>query len=347
MRQSPRPGENRSDRIGRGLLAPLVEPVMARHGAVGGLGLHRLSVRSDQHRGHQPQRTEALRHGVRLHVAVVVLAGPYETAAPLEGRSHHVVDQPVFVGQPERIHPLLVVRPINLLENILEPAVVLFENRVLRAQIEGPSLAQGHVETGMGESPDRGIGVVHAHGHPVAGEIVHLPAAGRPVLGSEGHRQRAPPSGHHVRRTVLVAESVTSDADRLRPARHQPRHVAADDRLAEDRAVQNVPDRPVGRLPHLPEAELLHAGLVGRDRGAFDPHVVLPDRLGRLDRHPVVRGVTVFDPEVIILNVDVQIGQNQLLLDEFPDHPRHLVPVQFHHGIGYLDLLHKSCPLCV
>lgn len=38
-----------------------------------------------------------LRHRVRLHVSVIVLAGPDEAAVGLHGLGHHVVDQTVLV----------------------------------------------------------------------------------------------------------------------------------------------------------------------------------------------------------------------------------------------------------
>ncbi len=79
-------------------LALLVLAVVARHGAVRGLGLDGLAVRRHQHRGHQAERAEALRDGVGLHVAVVVLAGPDIAARPLQRRGDHVVDQAVLVG---------------------------------------------------------------------------------------------------------------------------------------------------------------------------------------------------------------------------------------------------------
>jgi hypothetical protein len=53
------------------------------------------------------------------------------------------------------------------------------------------------------------------------------------------------------------------------PARHEPRHVLADNRLAEDHAAEDIADRAVGRLPHLLELELFDALLVGCDGGAF------------------------------------------------------------------------------
>ena len=84
VREAARPGEDRGDRVGRGLLALLVLAVVARDRAVRGLGLDRLAVGRHQHRGHQAERAEALRHRVGLHVAVVVLAGPDEAAGPFQ-----------------------------------------------------------------------------------------------------------------------------------------------------------------------------------------------------------------------------------------------------------------------
>src|SRR3546814_7985195 len=77
---------DRRDRVGRGRFALLVHPVVARDRAVRGLGFHRLAIGGHQHAGHQAERAEALRDGVRLDVAVVILAGPDELARPFERR---------------------------------------------------------------------------------------------------------------------------------------------------------------------------------------------------------------------------------------------------------------------
>src|SRR6056297_2003000 len=55
MLQSTRPCENAGDRIGTGRLAFLVLAPMSRDSAVCCLGLHRLTVGCDQHRGHKAQ----------------------------------------------------------------------------------------------------------------------------------------------------------------------------------------------------------------------------------------------------------------------------------------------------
>ena len=119
-----------------------------------------------------------------------------------------------------------------------------------------------------------------------------------------------------------------ADDDRLRPAGHEPRNVLDDDRLAEDHAAEDVANRAVGALPHLLEPELLHPGLVGRDRGALHAHAELLDRVGSVDGHLVGRGVAVLDREVVIADVEIEVGQDQLVLDELPDDPRHLVAVE-------------------
>jgi len=87
----------RSYRIGAGLLALLMEAVVPGHRSVGGLGLHRLAVGADEHARHHAEGSVSLGHGVRLHVSVVVLAGPDKAALALHGLSHHVVDQAVLV----------------------------------------------------------------------------------------------------------------------------------------------------------------------------------------------------------------------------------------------------------
>jgi hypothetical protein len=54
--------------------------------------------------------------------------------------------------------------------------------------------------------------------------------------------------------------------------------------------------------------------------------------------------VAVLDPEVVILQVDVEIGQDQRSLMKRPDDPGHLVAVQLDDGVGYLDASPRPKP---
>ncbi len=62
--------------------------------------------------------------------------------------------------------------------------------------------------------------------------------------------------------------------------------------------------------------------------------------MGRVHRDLVVGAVPLFDPEVVVLKVDVEVGQDQLLLDDIPDDPGHLVAVKLDDGVLNLDLRH-------
>ena len=109
-------------------------------------------------------------------------------------------------------------------------------------------------------------------------------------------------------------------------------------------AAKDVADRAVGRLPHLLEVEFLDPRLVRRDRRAFDADAMLLDRIGRIDRDLVVGRVAILDRQVVIEQVDVEIGQDQPLADPLPDDPRHLVAVEFDDRVLHLDLGHlRSC----
>jgi hypothetical protein len=149
--------------------------VVAGDGAVGGFGFHGLAVGRHQHRGHQAERAEALRHGVGLHVAVVVLAGPDELARPLERRGDHVVDQAVFVDDALGVELFLEAFGVeHFLEQILEAPVIGLEDGVLGGEVHRPAEVEAIVEAGAGEVADRIVEVVHRHGDARAGEVEHV-----------------------------------------------------------------------------------------------------------------------------------------------------------------------------
>ena len=113
---------------------------------------------------------------------------------------------------------------------------------------------------------------------------------------------------------------------------------------AEDHPAEDVADRPVRRAVHALEAELLDAGLVRGDRRAFHADADLLDLVGRIHGDLVVGLVARLDAEVVVQQVDVEIGQDQLVLDEGPDDPGHLVAVELDDGVLYLDFRHLASP---
>ena len=59
-----------------------------------------------------------------------------------------------------------------------------------------------------------------------------------------------------------------------------------------------------------------------------------------INRDLVIGGIAALDTEVVVLKVDIEIRENQLLLDEIPDDPGHLVAIKFDDSSLHLDLAH-------
>ncbi len=101
---------------------------------------------------------------------------------------------------------------------------------------------------------------------------------------------------------------------------------------------------PLGALPHLLQVEFLHPRLVGGDGGAFHADAMLLDGVGGIDRHLVAGPVAILDREIVIVQVDIEIGMDELGLDEVPDDAGHLVAVELDDRIFDLDLRHRDGP---
>lgn len=103
-----------------------------------------------------------------------------------------------------------------------------------------------------------------------------------------------------------------------------------------------ISDGPVWRQPHLLEVELLDARLIRSDCGALDADGILLDRLGGVHRHLVVGLVAVLEAEVVVFQVDVEIGVYEAILYVFPDDASHLISVELDDRILDLDLAFGS-----
>src|SRR5216684_1013482 len=318
-----------------------MQPVVPSHGTVCRLGLDRLPVGGHQDRGHEPERAVALGDRVGLHVAVVVLARPQIAAVPLKARGYHVVDQAVLVGQFRCVKLALELFLENLLEQILETAIVDFENGVLGGEIYRVLALQAVVETGAREAADRLVQIEHRKADARTRSLEDLALDRYPAaVGLERELDRSRAVKLDLGGAILVPETVTGDDDREVPVGNDTRNVLADDGLAENRAVEDIADGAVGAPPHLLEVELLDAPFVGGDGRAFHCHPVLACRVGRVDRDLVVGLVPRLDPEIVVFQLDIEIGENQFLADRLPDDPRHFVTVHLDDGIFDFDFAH-------
>ncbi len=149
------PGEDRGDRIGRGLLAPLIGTVVARYRAVCRFGLNSLSVRRLQHGGHQAEGSKTLRQRVGLHVAIVIFARPDKSTVPFQCGRDHVVDQAVLIDNASSLEVCLELVVEDFLKEILEASVISFENGIFGRHVEWPLSLQRKSHAGTRKITNR------------------------------------------------------------------------------------------------------------------------------------------------------------------------------------------------
>jgi len=165
---------------------------------------------------------------------VRTLQGHDEATLALDHLSDHVVNQTVLVPDLLGLEVLGVLLLVDLLEDVLEATIVLLQDGVLGAHVQGKTLQESHLERGVGEATDGVISVVLALSDTTTLEVEDLDALGLTTLGGVDQLELAGAGDDAVRGTVLVTEGVTANDDGLVPARHQARDGGDDDGLTED-----------------------------------------------------------------------------------------------------------------
>ena len=61
------------------------------------------------------------------------------------------------------------------------------------------------------------------------------------------------------------------------------------------------------------------------------------DGLRRVDGHLIVGGIAVFDAEIVIFEIHVEVWKDQAILDIFPDDAGHFVAIELHNGMIDFD----------
>lgn len=136
---------------------------------------------------------------------------------------------------------------------------------------------------------------------------------------------------------VLVAETVAGDDNGLVPVTDNARNIFANDRLAENCAVKDVADGAIGAAPHLFEPEFFDARFIGSDGCALDGDAELFGGVGRIDGDLIVGLVAFFDGEIVVFEIDIEVGKDQAFANRLPDDARHLVSVHFDDGVQDFD----------
>lgn len=162
------------------------------------------------------------------------------------------------------------------------------------------------------------------------------------ILRGEDQLQLSGLADDVVLAAVLVSVCVSADDNGLSPSRDESWNVADHDWLAEDCSIENVPNGSIGGFPHLLKVEFLNSVLVRGDGCAFDSDLVLQHCVGAVNSNLIVSSVSVFDGQVVVFGLDVDVGVDVLLLDPVPNNLGHLVSVNVDNGASNFDFAEGS-----
>jgi hypothetical protein len=254
-----------------------------------------------------------LGNDIRLHITIVVLAGPYESTIGLDGVSNKIVDESVLVPELLLLELSFVCALVELSEDVFEATIVLLEDSVLCGEVEGVVALKGKLEARVAKLIDRFISVVHGEHNTGSLELEDFHIDGlTAVLRSEGHSESTGLLGDIVGSAVLVTKCVSTNNDGLGPSRNAPRDVFDDDGLTEYGTAKDVTDGAVGGLPHLLKFEFFNTLFIRGDGGALDTNLAGLDGSGAVVGDFVICGITVFHAQIEVLAVEVQVGEDKL-----------------------------------
>lgn len=105
---------------------------------------------------------------------------------------------------------------------------------------------------------------------------------------------------------------MSTDDDWFGPTWNTTWNVLDDDGLTENDTSNNVTESSVGGLPHLLQIEFLDSSFVRSDSSTFDTNFAGFDGRCSVDGYLVISSITVFDAQVVVLDVEVQVREDEL-----------------------------------
>ena len=299
------------------------------------------AVRRNQNGSHHCQRTVSGGNHIGHHIAIVVLASPDITAVRTDDTGNCVVDQGVEVLDAYCLELFLVFVVVDLLENILEGVVILLGNGILGCEPNVLMQIQTVVEACTGEACDGVVLVVQTLNDTIGILEVEDQLSGLLAL-CVGDNQLSLGALLYLHLGVLVhiAVSVTGNGDRCSPGRDIRLNALDQNRGTENRAVQNGTNGAVGALPHLGQIVLRHSCSVRGDGCALDCNAVLLGGVGAVDGYLILGLFPVFQTQIIVLGLEVNIRGQQNVLDPLPQDTGHLVAVHLDQRRCHLNLCH-------
>lgn len=277
---------------------------------------------------------------VALHITVVVFAGPNESSLGFDHVGNHIIDKSVLIPDLLSLKLGLVLFFVDSLESVLECAVVLLENGVFGSKVKRVLAAEGELKAAMSKLFNALISVVHTKANSsFSFKFEDFHSLLSAVFSSEDDFKCTWLINCEISGLVLISVGVSADDDWLLPSGNESGNVLDDDWFSKDCSIEDVPDGAIGALPHLLEVELFDSRLIRSDGGALDADFALLDGLCSFNSDLVLSFISVLDAEVEVEDVEVEEGEDEMVLDGLPDDSGHFVSVELSHWFSHLDFL--------
>ena len=144
---------------------------------------------------------------------------------------------------------------------------------------------------------------------------------------------------------VNVTVGMASDGDRFFPGGNAGFDVIHENGFSENGSIQHGTDCSVGAFPGFFQMVFFYAVFIGRDGRAFNSNSVFHNGAGCINGDLIIRIIPVFDVKIVIIDVHVQVGKKQLVLDHLPHDAGHFVSVHFDESCFYFNFVCHVLPL--
>ncbi len=227
---------------------------------------------------------------------------------------------------------------VNLFKDIFESAIVFFQNGILGTHIQRPSLLKGHIEAASCKAFNAFICIVHAHCNTSTFELVYFMFNDLSVFTFKFYSKLSLARNNEISCAVLITKCMASNDNWTIPIRNKTWNVFNYNWLTKYSTIKNVSNGAIRALPHLFEVELLNTRFIWCNGGTFNSHPILFDGICSINGNLVIGFISVFYPQIVIFDIQFEIGKNQFILDEFPNNSGHFISIEFNHRVVYFYL---------
>ena len=148
----------------------------------------------------------------------------------------------------------------------------------------------------------------------------------------------------HFTRAVYIPICMSRNSNRLLPGTDIRFDTFYLDWSTKYSSVQNRTNRSIRALPHFFQVILRHAGCIWCDRSTFHCNTVFLSRISCVNGHLVIRLITVFQSQIIVLCIQINIWLQKILLDQLPEDSCHFVTIHLYERGCHLNLCHYASP---